>query len=56
MIAKSTLEGLTTFKFTWDECINIPDCPVIVIVLFAIGVLEIVVMVSVDVFGLAVRR
>jgi hypothetical protein len=51
VIDKSTLAGLTTFKFTGTECINDPDCPETVIVWFAMGVLEAVEIVSVAVLA-----
>ena len=53
LIDKSTLAGLTTFKFTGAECINDPDCPATVIAWFAMGVPEVVVIVSVDVLAFA---
>lgn len=53
VIDKSTLEGLTTFRFTWAECINDPDWALIVIMLLAIGALTLVVIVRVDVFEFA---
>ena len=53
VIDRSTLEALTTFKFTWVECISKPDWPVIVIKLLATGVVAFVLIVSVVVFAFA---